>query len=114
MHWTGCAFRFLALSPVLFLGLVYTEACAAWHVLGHWPVPSVDDPGALPTAPLHLLSGCALLALVPAAILFVQVGAGVFDRINHPRRWLAAFLVAWTVLLLSPLLDPITAEWWLD
>jgi hypothetical protein len=107
-------FRILALGPVVFLGLVYGEAWTASVTLGHWPIPSVEDPKALPTAALHLVSQCALLALLPAAVLFVVIGANRLEVLKHPRVWLGAFLASWTVLVVWPLLDPVTLEWWFD
>jgi hypothetical protein len=107
-------FRTLALNPIVFLGLVYGEAWAASVSLGHWPIPSVQDPKSLPTAPLHFLSQCAFLALVPASALFVIVGARRFGELKHPRVWLGVFLASWAVLVIAPFLDPVTAEWWMD
>jgi hypothetical protein len=107
-------FRMLALGPMVFLGLVYAEAWAASASLGHWPIPSVHDPKSLPTAPLHLLSLVAFLALGPASALFVMIGARRFHELKNPLVWLGLFVVSWAIFFAAPLLDPVTAEWWAD
>ncbi len=114
MRFDEWLFRALALSPVIFLGLVYGEASIAAFALGHWPIPSAEDPKALVTAPLHLVSQCALLALPLAAVIFVFIGANRFGAFKQPRVWLAVFLASWTILVVSPLLGPVTLEWWFD
>jgi hypothetical protein len=60
-------FYALALLPLLALGTVYLEASLASIVLGHWPIPSLNDPKDLPTAPLHFLAGALLLVALPAS-----------------------------------------------
>jgi hypothetical protein len=107
-------FRVLALSPAAFLALVYGEASMASVTLGHWPVPSAEDPKALVAAPLHLVSQYTFLALPLTAVLFVVIGANGFGAFKQPRVWLAVFLASWTILVVSPLLDPVTVEWWFD
>jgi hypothetical protein len=49
-----------ALAPAFVVALVYVEAFLASRALGNWPIPSLEDPKGLVTAPLHLQSrrGC--------------------------------------------------------
>lgn len=59
----------LALLPVLAMASVYSEASLASRTLGHWPIPSLEDPKELPTWALHYVSALLVLSTLPGAIL---------------------------------------------
>jgi hypothetical protein len=59
-------FSVLALLPALAIASVYAEAFLAAHVLGHTPIPTVEDPKNLVTAPLH--STLLMLSVLPGAV----------------------------------------------
>jgi hypothetical protein len=106
----------VALAPAFFVAVVYLEAFLASRALGHWPIPSLEDPKGLATAPLHLVSSALFLALVPAAAALL-VFVGVKWREVFTGRVLLSVAIAvasWSLLLSVSDRDEVTWAWWAD
>ena|SRR5687768_8669041 len=111
-------FRNLCLLPMLALGCVYFETLVAALTLGHWPVPSVNDPKHLLTAPLHLVSTALVLLLHPLLLLVVAVAAQNWRVIRSNAAywpWLSVLGLGWALIVLSGHFDPGAVwYWWWD
>lgn len=111
-------FRLLCALPWLTLGCVYLEALLAALTLGHWPVPSLDDPKDLLTAPLHIVSTLFVLTICPGPlVLGLVVGRdwAAFRRPSRSWRWLGFFLLGYLFLAASMSIDPGRVwYWWAD
>jgi len=110
-------FKLLCLAPILFVLCVYLEAAIAAAMLGHWPVPNLEDPKALPTAPLHVVATILLLSL-PAGVVLVAVivwrkGQGGHDRTPY-WGWVGLLPMSWVIMYLVAHADVRTWSWWMD
>lgn len=107
-------FVLLALLPALATISVYTEAFLASQVLGHWPIPSLDDPKQLVTAPLHSVTAILVLLMLPAGIVLAAVSMRNWRLLRRPSRywvWMVVFAVSLALFWLNP---STTWEWWWD
>ena len=111
-------FRNLCLVPSLVLFSVHAEALSATVALGHWPVPSVDDPKYLATAPMHLVSTALVLLLYPLSLMLVVVALKNWRVVRYQiaySRWCAIFVLGWAGIYLSSFYDPGGVwYWWWD
>jgi hypothetical protein len=110
-------FSVLCLVPALALVSVYGEALLASAFLGHWPVPSVEDPKALPTAPLHWVSTGLFLAVWPSVAILVVVVAKSRAILRWPSpywTWLGIWLASMVTAAVLSIVDPVTQTWWMD
>src|SRR5262245_4225884 len=79
--------------PVVLIGLLYVEWLLAWHLIGHRPQWSVDDPKDIGgTVWLHLIIQFMLYAHVPAGILAVTLNVAyvVLGRPSAPQAGIRA------------------------
>ena len=116
--------RFLAYVtaayPLFILASLYGQWLLSWWILGHRPVPSLDDPKSIDGASwMHLITYLALGGFVPAGC-----GARVFNTfyaINR-RLWrfrlvrhIAVIGALWLGTFLSLRWDPgHVLYWWFD
>ena len=110
-------FLCLAGLPALSTILVYGEACIASLMLGHWPIPYVDDPKQLATAPLHFVSTLVLLAVLPGAIFLTAVSIKNWRtlRTSHVYwPWIGFLVVSLAFLLWISRTETRTWSWWAD
>lgn len=110
-------FVLLAFLPALATASVYAEAFVASRALGHWPIPSVEDPKDLVTAPLHGVSTFLVLTLLPGAILFAAITLKNWRLLRNPSRywvWIAVFGVLLFINLWLGRHDSRTWAWWWD
>ena len=110
-------FGVLALLPALATTSVYAEAFLASRALHHWPIPSVEDPKHLATAPLHVISTILLLSVLPGAIFLAAVSIKNWRLLRSPSRywvWLAIFALSFMLQLWFGHNDASTWEWWWD
>jgi hypothetical protein len=110
-------FALLCAFPALTVGCVYAEAILASFVLGHWPVPSQNDPKDLSTAPFHVASTVLVLLFQPAALFALAVAIRSW-RVVRARSaywlWLAVLVAGYAVVVLSARVDigNIWYWWW--
>jgi hypothetical protein len=110
-------FGVLCVIPALALVCVYGEALLASRFLGHWPVPSLEDPKALPTAPLHWVSTVLFLAVWPSVAVLAVVLAKSWAVVKRPSAywpWLGIWVMSMIVAAALSKLDPATETWWMD
>lgn len=97
---------------------VYLEASLAALSLGHWPIPSIDDPAALATFPLHFVVAAAVLLTYPAPVVtftFALRSWRTMRQATAYQRWLSLFVAGHVALQLSARLDPGRVwYWWWD
>ena len=108
-------FVLLALLPALATAFVYVEAFLASRALGHWPIPSLDDPKDLVTAPLHRLSAILVLLVLPGGIFLAAVSVKNWRVLRTYHRyliWLGIFVLSFICLLVTN--TSRTWEWWWD
>lgn len=94
---------------------LYLFALAASVRLGHFPVPSLNDPKYLGLDVLH--AGVIVLAAVALygapfwlAGLWVAIGKGIPWRMNA-----LMYAIGWSLLLFQLFVDPLrTLEWYAD
>jgi hypothetical protein len=110
-------FKLLCLGPLLFLLCVYLEAGLASFILGHWPVPSLEDPKDLPTASLHWF-GTALFLSLPAGVVMLAAVMGWKGRKHEERShhwwWLGVLAISWIAMHVVVNADMRTWSWWFD
>lgn len=114
VEWWFCL---LGLLPALAIACVYAEASLASFALGHWPIPSIEDPKGLPTAPLHFVSAMLVLSVLPGAVFFAAVSIKNWRVLQKPSvywAWIAAFVLALALYLWLGHADLRTWEWWGD
>jgi hypothetical protein len=103
---------------LLILASVYLEALAAFGALGHWPMPSADDPKFVPTAALHYLSLALLVALFPVLFLTLVLAVVKWRVVLTSRvyrNWLCISLGGFSLLWVLARLDPGKVwYWWFD
>jgi hypothetical protein len=108
-------FVLLALLPALATAAVYCEALLASRALGHWPIPSVDDPKDLVTAPLHQLSGILVVLVIPGAIFLAAVCVKNWRVLRHQRHyWIWIGICALSLIYSTVTASSTTWEWWWD
>lgn len=111
-------FRLLYALPWLALGCVYLEALLAALTLGHWPIPSINDPKDLQIAPIHLLSTLISLSVYPGALalgIFAIRGWSTLRRSSRSWFWLGFCLLGHLLLFASCYIDPGRVwYWWMD
>ncbi len=113
-EWWFCA---LALLPVLATACMYSEAFLASRALGHWPIPSLEDPQDLPTWPLHYVSAALLLSTPPGAVFLAAISVKSWRVFRTPSIywvWMGAFVLSLGLYVWSGHADPRTWEWWWD
>jgi hypothetical protein len=116
----GLAASAALLYPVVVVAALYGEWLLAWHVLGHPPRPSLDDPKGIPGSSwMHAVTALAVLGTLPAAFAALALNAthlvmarpsavrGVARLVALSGLWLALFaLLRW---------DPWqVGYWWMD
>lgn len=110
-------FRLLCALPWLAFGCVYLEALLAALTLGHWPIPSLNDPKDLQTAPLHVLSTLVLVSVYPGVLVLCVVGISGWStlRSRSSWSWLGFFVLGHVLLVASGYVDPGRVwYWWMD
>ncbi|HYS55880.1 MAG TPA: hypothetical protein VER58_19130 [Thermoanaerobaculia bacterium] len=112
-------FSAVCAMPLTTLGFVYFEAVAAAIALGHWPVPSLNDPKDLLTWPLHAFSTILLLSSFPMPILVLALVIKNWRFLRSPTTYwvrLTLFASGYALLfVVLPRLDPGHVwEWWFD
>ena len=111
-------FKIVCLLPLVALVSVYAEAIAAARVLGHWPIPSVNDPKDLATGPLHLISSVLVLAQLPLFVFVLTVLIKSYRTLVRPSAywfWIAVFLGGYVITHLLGRSDPGNVwYWWWD
>ena len=111
-------FSLLASLPAIAIASVYTEAFLASRSLGHWPIPSVDDPKDLSTAAFHAMSALLILSVLPGAVFFAAVLVRNRRVLRQPSTywvWVAFFALSLTFYFyLGDVGDPRTWDWWWD
>ena len=93
-------FKAATLLPGVTAAFVHAEAWLASLALGHWPVPSLDDPKDLATWPVHSLSWGLFLAMYPAAIVVMSTLASRWRTsasVARYRWWVGAFVASWSL-----------------
>lgn len=113
-EWWFCV---LALLPVLAIASVYSEAFLASRTLGHWPIPSLEDPKGLPTWALHYVSALLVLSTLPGAILVGAISLKSWRVFRTPSIywvWLGTFVLSFGFFFWSAQADARTWEWWWD
>jgi hypothetical protein len=106
-------FCMLALLPVLATASVYSEAFLASRTLGHWPIPSLEDPNDLPTWALHYVSAVLVLSTLPGAILVGAISLKSWRVFRTPSIywvWIGAFVLSFGLFLWLAQADPRTWE----
>lgn len=108
------------LYPLLVVLCLYGEWLLAWSVLGHPPLPSLNDPKLLAgSSRLHGLTGVVLIGALPAlcaSVVFYPI-VGILPRPSPRRIALRALAVvaSWGALFALLRWDPgRVLEWWLD
>ena len=119
-RWLRRAADAILLYPVLVVLFLYGEWLLAWSVLGHPPLPSLNDPKSVPgTSWLHTLTGLVLLGgyfALSASVVFYPI-VGVLPKPSPRRIVLRALAVVacWGALFALLRWDPgRVLEWWLD
>lgn len=106
--------------PILLLASLYGQWLLSWWVLGHRPLPSLDDPKYKDGASwMHLVTFALLMGLLPAACgaLVLNIRYVLKRHLRGVRLLLriAAVVLLWagTIVLLSR--DPGgVVYWWMD
>src|SRR3954468_22415315 len=107
-------FGTVALVPALATASVYAEAFLASRALNHWPIPSLEDPKDLVSAPLHVVSAILLVSVLPAAVFVAAVSVKNRRLLRSPSRywvWLSIFTLSFMLQLWLGHNDPRTWEW---
>ena len=110
-------FCMLALLPVLATACVYFEAFLASRTLGHWPIPSLEDPKHLPTWALHYVSAGLLVSTLPGALVLGAISLKSWRVFRTPSIywvWMGIFVLSFGLFLWSGRADPTTWKWWGD
>jgi hypothetical protein len=98
-------FAILCFLPLAATVLVYIEAVLASIFLGHWPIPSANDPKDLPTWPLHSFSTQLVMAM-PALVVFVgAIALKNWRAFHRPIRywlWIGLFAAGFGVFWFMP------------
>jgi hypothetical protein len=105
--------------PLITLGALYGEWMLAWLVLGHRPVPWMNDPKDILGGFAHLLTMIVFLGALPAALGGAVVNLiWVVDYKGAPIIGVTRLLLFWTLwlaLLVILKWDPLTiGKWWID
>jgi len=106
--------------PLFLVVLLYGEWLLAWWILGHMPIPSLDDPKYIDGSSwMHPVVALALLVSVPA--FFAALLLNALNSAINPTGWrrgvvrIAAFLLFWAGTPTLLRLDPGgVVYWWLD
>jgi hypothetical protein len=109
--------KLLCLVPMLALACIYVEAALAARFLGHWPVPSIEDPKELPTAAFHWVSTVFFLGSWPCLTIALAVFAARWTLLRRASAywvWLGVLLVSIVAAVLASEADPVTLTWWND
>lgn len=108
------------LYPVIIAVGFYTQWLSSWYVLGHCPVPMLDDPKDIPsTAWLFVINGLLLASAPPMALVTMAVHVGYLAAVSPlPARKSCRSIVAgllWVGLIVLFRFDPGSVmEWWFD
>lgn len=109
-----------SLSPYLVLIGVYSDWFTGWSIIGHAPVPMLDDPNGidLPAWTGYLAYG-AMLLFIPATLLGLW-GILYSSVLEIPKNFRAFLVLAspigiWLIGFAILRADPFGAlEWWFD
>jgi hypothetical protein len=108
----------LCLFPLAALTSIYFEAFVARIVLGHWPIPSLNDPKDVASGSLHLITAVFVVSVYPAAVFTVALLLGnwrVVTSLNRSMLWSLLFLLSHVVFQVSARWDPgLVWYWWFD
>ena len=107
----------LCAIPIAIVILIYGEAIIVRLMLGHWPVPSVDDPSSLATAPLDILIALLIVAVYPSLPIIIMIAAKSWRALRSPSRywlWFAMLVFGHVLFVVSARVDPggIWYWWW--
>src|SRR5215471_7102947 len=104
-------FIVLCLLPALAIASVYAEALLASHALKHRPIPSLEDPKSLVTAPVHFVSTMLVLSVFPATVILAVVVVKNRRSLRTRSRywvWISIFVLAFAFQLWLSHRDPKT------
>ena len=109
------------LYPLASVMLLYCQWSVAWHILGHRPQPSIEDPKniGLVVSVLHFLNTLMLIGLLPAAFAgFIMATVyGIANRRTvHAGLPMLCWVAAWAGNYFVSSREPFYAivEWWVD
>lgn len=114
-----CTYVSLA-YPLFLVGSLYGEWFLAWHILGHEPRCSMDDPKFINGSSwMHPITGIAIMGLAPAAVgALVLNTLYVINRRPRGRQLLVHILclsALWLGMIALLRFDPHPVlEWWFD
>ena len=109
-----------AAFPLVLLTALYGQWLLSWLLLGHRPVPSIDDPKYIGGASwMSYVTGIALVGFVPVGCVALVLNA--LHAVVHPQtlsRQLMRIVVTvalWFATLVLLRSDPgRVVEWWFD
>ena len=100
-----------ALMPILWLSGLWALYLRARIFLGHWPIPSIDDPKQLPFEMHHAVLWIMTLPLLAS----IPLTASRFARTPPSSREGALFALSWCALAGSFLFPKVPLlTWFLD
>lgn len=105
----------LSAAALVWLCLLYSFACLCWYKLGHFPIPSVDDPKFIGFYPLYVL--VILGGLVAfSSMVFWLIALPFTLRNKLLNGWNTTLFLTGAFLLLAQLIyDPLhILDWLID
>ncbi|MCU0865567.1 MAG: hypothetical protein MUC36_17415 [Planctomycetes bacterium] len=111
-----------AAFPLLLIAALYGQWLLSWLLLGHRPVPSIDDPKYIGGASwMSFVTGIALVGFLPVGCLALLLNA--LHAVVQPQPWplqrqlmrVVATVTLWFATLVLLRSDPgRVVEWWFD
>ena len=105
----------LSAVPLGWVVILYVFTALCWIELGHFPVPSLNDPKDIGYAPIYFLAIIGMLPVITIIFAWVLLLPLTIRRKLITKKGLVLMLIGSAVALTQLFLDPFNLiEWLLD
>lgn len=103
----------LGAVPIVWLGILYLFTVLCWINLGHFPIPSLNDPKGLGHAPLRFLSIVGMLPVITTIATWLLLLPLTIQHKLLTKRGVVIMVIGSTIALIQLFLDPFNIILWL-
>jgi hypothetical protein len=103
----------IALVPLTWICILYSFTAFCWLKLGHFPVPSLDDPKDLGFSLLYYLAVIGMIISLPIMLIWIILLPFTVKQKLLSRKTLVIMLTGSIIAMLQLFADPFNLIYWL-
>lgn len=103
----------IACIPLIWITILYLFTLVCWLRLGHFPVPSLDDPKYIGFSLVYFFALAGMFMIIPVVAIWVLLLPISVKQKLLTKKFLIVMVVGSTASLLQLFLDPFDLIYWL-